>query len=172
MYLKTRTAAKREKSSNETATNECSDIHLQHAFTFREETQKKRRSETRLSVQGVDLWGSKIWLFPLIWDSSCSSVSPPAVRTLNHPDIYADKIKKIYTQLSFPAFLFQVMLFYFLSPFLSFRQLLCFTITRRDAGSLQRSTLLTSSAACFPLNFPHIPICQPLPRLSAFDKSG
>lgn len=120
----------------------------------RAENSKKSRSEMKFSVQRADLCGSKTWPFPLIWDSSCSLVSQPALHTLNHSDIYADK-KNIHGSPFLPLlFLFQVMLFYFLSLFLSFHQSQSFTITRGVQGACRGrlSTLLTSSDSCFPFS--------------------
>lgn len=119
---------KNEKPSNETATIlKFTSSKLPHPG--------RKPRKRRFSVQRADLCGSKTGQFPLMWDSSCSSDSPPAVRTLNRSDIYADKKN---TQLSLPASAFSIPERLFYSPSLASRQPLCFTITRRDAGSLQR----------------------------------
>lgn len=147
-------------------------VQIESSARLRQESQQRRRWVTIFSVGSRDLCAHKTGLFPLIWGSSCTPGSPPALRTLNHTDIYADtKTSHLFAGsisipspaiVSFPPF----------PPPSSLS--ICFTIAGMQGVCSERlSTLLTSTASLAPLSvFPPLPICLALPRLPAFEVSG
>lgn len=137
---------------------------------LRQESQKRRRWVTIFSVGNGDLCGHKTGLFPLIWGSSCTPASPPALHTLNDSDIYTDtKTSHFFAASYFHSKSCHLTLSPF-PPLSSFS--ICFTIAGTRGVCRERlSTLLTSTASSLSV-FPPLPICLALPRLPAFEESG
>lgn len=111
-------------------------VPIKSAARPRQESQKRRRRVTIFSVGSRDLRAHKTGLFPLIRGSSCTPGSPPALRTLNHTDIYADtKTSHFFAgsiSIPSPAIVPPP------TPFPASLILLHLLYNSRDAGSLRR----------------------------------
>lgn len=84
--------SQREKNEAKVRDRQSQEVkrRLQRTARARLESQKRRRGVTTFRVGNGDLCGRKTGLFPLIWGSSCTPATPPALHTLNYSDIYAD----------------------------------------------------------------------------------